>query len=328
MREPLALTWFEHRRTRGLCAGLGIELVAMDVGFRGAPRYLLLGLRTIVLLLRRSPRVLLVSNPSLGLSALAVVLRRFFGYRLVVDAHNEAVMPFMHKQRWLQNLSRWIVRKADLTIVSNRQLAAVVEEQGGRPFTLPDPLPVPPTLSPRKLDGEFNVVLVSTFAPDEPVGAVFEAVRDSNISLYVTGNSSKLDPAAARNISPNIHLTGFLADEEYWKLLRSADALIDLTLMDNCLVCGAYEGLALGKPMLLSKNPASVELFGDCALYTDNTSADILRLLRRLRTDYAPLQRAGVNKHAELTAAWAVRSLALCDILRQWQTGTRSESAL
>ena len=138
-------------------------------------------------------------------------------------------------------------------------------------------------LSTRNLAGHFNVVLIATFAADEPVEAVLAAVRGTEIDLYVTGNWRKLDPATAQAVPANVHFTGFLAEEEYWRLLQSADAVVDLTLMDNCVVCGAYEGLAATKPMLLSNNTASVELFGDSALYTDNTAPDIRRSLERLR---------------------------------------------
>ena len=37
--------------------------------------------------------------------------------------------------------------------------------------------------------------------------------------------------------------------------------MLDLTLKPNCLVCGAYEALALQKPMVLTGNPATRDLF-------------------------------------------------------------------
>jgi len=328
MRGVLALCWAAHRRTTGLCAGLDLTLCVLETRFRGPLRQLLLSLRTVALLLGRRPRILLVPNPSLVLSVLAGVLRPLLRYRLIVDAHNEAVIPFIHTQRWVQRLSRWVVRKADLTLVTNGALAAAVEEQGGRAFILPDPIPHAPEMSVARLPGDFNAVLISTFAPDEPVAAVLEAVRGAGVELYVTGNSRKLDPAVAQRLPPNVHLTGFLPEEKYWKLLRSADALVDLTLMDNCLVCGAYEALAAGKPMLLSNNPASVELFGDSALYTDNTPGDIRRMLGELQQERARLEGAAARKRAELTAEWTAGARRLGEALRVWQTRARSGTVL
>jgi glycosyltransferase involved in cell wall biosynthesis len=315
MSGALALTWLDHRRTKELCAGLDIELLVLTTKLRGALRYLVLNARTLALLARRRPEVLLVQNPSLILAALAVAARGVLGYRLIVDAHNEAVVPFINRQWWVARLSRWVIRRADLTIVTNRQLAEVVERCGGRPFTLPDRIPAPPSAQAqaqaRALSGAFNVVLIATFAPDEPVAEVLDAVRGTEVELYVTGDHRKLDQGIVATAPQNVRFTGFLNDEDYWSLLRSADAILDLTLMDDCLVCGAYEALALGKPMLLSNNSASVELFGDSAVFTNNTAADIRQALERLRLERVRLQVAAERKRSELADLWtgSARSL-------------------
>jgi glycosyltransferase involved in cell wall biosynthesis len=315
MTGALALTWFEHRRTRELCAGLGFELVVLDTDLRGPLRYLTLSARTLVLLTRRRPRVLLVQNPSLILAAFAALVRGVLSYRLIVDAHNEAVVPFINRQRWVGWLSRWVLRKADLTIVTNRQLGDVVERCGGRPFTLADRVPSPPAVPARALHGEFRLVLVATFAPDEPVAEVLDAVRGADLELYVTGNHHKLDQTIAARVPPNVRFTGFLDELDYWSLLRSADAIVDLTLMDDCLVCGAYEALALGKPMLLSNNAASVELFGECAVFTNNTAADIRSALEHLKRERGRLQAAAERRRSELAEQWIGSARKLRDVL-------------
>jgi hypothetical protein len=272
---------------------------------------LVLGARTLVLLVRRRPGVVLVQNPSLILAAFALLLRRPLRYRLLVDAHNEAVQPFKNRQRWVARLSQWVIRRADLTIVTNRYLADQVTLQGGRPFTLPDRVPSPPAASAKELGGSFNVVLVATFDSDEPCAEVFTAVAGTGLQLYVTGNYRKLDPALAAAAPANVHFTGFLDEQAYWSLLRGADAIVDLTLKENCLVCGSYEALALSKPMLLSDNPAGRELFGPSALFTDNTSADIRRALARLRAERASLESAAQRKRIELTELWNSAAHAL-----------------
>ncbi len=316
MSRVLAVTWFDHRRTRELCAGLDIELAVLVTRRRGALRYLQLTVRTIAKLVQRRPKVLLVQNPSLVLSALAVLWRSLFGYRLIVDAHNEAIAPHENPQAWIKSLSRWVVRRADLTIVTNRQLAQLVMQQGGRPFVLPDRIPTPAAGSARTLGPYFSVVLIATFAKDEPIGAIFDAVQGADLQLYVTGNARKLDSATAARAPSNVNFTGFLAEQEYWDLLRSADAVIDLTLKPDCLVCGAYEALALGKPVLLSDNTASVELFGDGALYSDNSPASIRNGLERLRGEYPRLARAANLKCRELQEQWQSQAHALDAIVR------------
>ena len=146
MTGALALTWFEHRRTKELCAGLDIELLVLATALSGPLRYLVLGGRTLALLARRRPAVLLAQNPSLILAALATAVRGVLGYRLIVDAHNEAVIPFINRQPWVARLAQWVIRRADLTIVTNRHLAERVLRLGGKPFTLPDCIPTPPAV--------------------------------------------------------------------------------------------------------------------------------------------------------------------------------------
>ncbi len=312
----LALTWMNQRRTEELCAGLDLELVVLQTRRRGLLRYLVLGARTVALLARRRARVLLVQNPSLILAALAVLLRGALGYRLIVDAHNEAVDPYINRQRWIRTLSQWVIRRSDLTIVSNRHLAELVEKLGGRAFTLPDRVPTPPPGVRSPLGGPFNVVLVATHARDEPVAQIFEAVRGTDIQLYVTGNPQRLSPSLAGNVPPNVRLTGFLPDAEYWGLLRSADGVIDLTLMDDCLVSGAYEALAVGTPMLLSNNRASIELFGEAATFTDNTAPDIRRALQLLRSHTDKLKLAAELKRSELAERWSASARDLAGVIK------------
>jgi len=276
------------------------------------------------LLVRRRPEAVLVQNPSLILAALALLLRRPLRYRLLVDAHNEAVQPFKNRQRWVARLSRWVIRRADLTIVTNRYLAEQVTLQSGRPFTLPDRVPTPPAAPAQELGAKFNVVLVATFDSDEPCAAAFTAVEGADLQLYVTGNHRKLDPTLAAAVPSNVQFTGFLDEQAYWGLLRGADAIVDLTLKDNCLVCGAYEALALAKPMLLSDNPAGRELFGSSAIFTDNTSADIRRALVRLRAERASLEAAAQRKRAELTELWNSAARALCLVIASPRTNPRT----
>jgi len=54
-------------------------------------------------------------------------------------------------------------------------------------------------------------------------------------------------------------------------MLNSVDATIILTSRENCLVCGAYETVAVEKPMILSDTKALRDYFSMGAVYTENT---------------------------------------------------------
>jgi hypothetical protein len=253
--------------------------------------------------MRRRPSALLVQNPSLVLAAFTVLLRPLFRYRLVVDAHNEAVEPFLNRSAFIAAVTRWVLKRADVTIVTNEPLARVVRAAGGRPFVLPDRIPTPPQQAGRTLPG-FNVALIATFAADEPCREILQAVAELEMQMFVTGNFRKLDASVREAVAPNVTFTGFLSEADYWELLRSVDAVVDLTTMDNCLVCGSYEAVALRKPLLLSRSEASVALFADCALFTDNSTADIRERLLELPAQVRRLEEGAVTTDARMTASW------------------------
>lgn len=306
MQKPLFITWIEHRRTRHLCERLDLPLVELISRKRGIRRYLELAARTISTLVRHRPEVLLVQSPSIVLALLALTLRPFFRYKLIVDAHNEAVEPYLHQSIYVRKITSLLLRRADITLVSNSQLSKTVRESGGTALVLPDAIPRPPAFPKIELSGQFRVVLISTFAGDEPIEAVFDAMRATGVGihLYVTGNFNKLSQETRNSLPSNITLTGFLAEEEYWATLASCDAVMDLTTMPNCLVCGAYEAIALSKPLLLSRNDASVELFGPFAVFTENDAISIGNALRTLHENNASILESYDRSRIEFERKW------------------------
>jgi glycosyltransferase involved in cell wall biosynthesis len=250
------------------------------------------------------PKVVLVQNPSLILAVLTALVRPLFGYKLVVDAHNEAVEPYINRSRIVLAFTSWVLRRADLTIVTNRYLAQTVVAAGGNPFVLPDRIPRPLQHERKELAGSFRLLLIATFAPDEPLAAVIDAVRDTPYSLYVTGNHRKAPPELLAQALPNVTFTGFLSEADYWAHLAACDAVVDLTTMPNCLVCGGYEAASLAKPLLLTRSPAAVDLFGEAAVFTDNSTADIRRALEELRSRAVDLAARMQKRHHELDREW------------------------
>ncbi len=170
------LTWHVHRRTRQLCASLNIPLVELYTDRVRMSRYLHLISQTVGVIRRKAPSVLIVQNPSLVLALFCCCVKWFMHFRLVVDAHNEAIVPFVYDRRLVRAISRLVIRRAELTIVTNTSLAQQVRAIGGRPFVLPDAIPNVPGRSDNK---EENVapyaLVVSTVAPDEPLHLIVKA---------------------------------------------------------------------------------------------------------------------------------------------------------
>jgi len=282
--KVLMLTWFGHRRTTGICAQLGIPLFVLESRRSGTMRIAALACRTLQLLRRQRPNVVIMQNPSLTGTILVSLLKSVFGFRLAVDAHNEAVQPYVNRSRAIRAMSHWAVRRADLTIVTNPGLAECVSEIGGNPFVLPDPIPEPPdthsTPFDRQLERE-SVLVIATGAPDEPLAEIAASARDlPGMTFRVTGKSAPVRAALGDDVPGNVELTGFVDERVYWALIENSDLVVDLTKMEDCLVCGAYEALAVTTPIVLSDNRASRALFGEIACLVPNDAEAISRGIR------------------------------------------------
>lgn len=327
----LFVTWIEHRRTREICAALSMELVELVTRKRGLARYAELVPRTIAILRERKPRTLLVQSPSLVLALLCLLLRPVLGYRLVVDAHNEAVIPFKNKGHLIRWLTDLVNRRADLVIVTNRQLADHITKLGTRCVVLPDRMPQAPALPPagEPAGDVFDVAVIATYAADEPVEAIFEAAREAGdpFRFHVTGNPAKLDARVRALAPPNMRFTGFLEDTDFWSLLRDCDVVMDLTLADNCLVCGAYEALAVGTPLILSGNAASRELFADSACHVDNSPRSIADALRDARGRHLQLKASVLAVKERMTSQWQVQASTLLAEIGRLQADAAGQAA-
>jgi len=298
------LSWFGHRRTESLCQEWGIPLeIIPDGRLRGVARRVLQIWRTFLRLFRAREAIVFVQNPSLGLTCVACAVRMVRrNFKLVVDAHNEAIRPFNRRGAWIKHLTAWLVRTADATVVTNEELSWDVLSLGGRPIVLPDPLPMLPRrrdqcdIQYRAVDN--SVFVVATYAPDEPIDSILCAaagLRDEATFVF-SGNYLKLQRHLISQVPANVRFMGFLSEDEFVAQMSSAVCVLDLTLKTDCLVCGAYEALALGQPAVLSDSPAAHRLFGSVFELVDNTPRSIVQAIRRIfasRLDYQNRSREG-----------------------------------
>lgn len=309
------IAWEVQRRTTELAARLGVPLARYLYRGPGPLRYLALAGRTWSYLRSHRPRILIVQNPSLILAALACLARRFFGFRLVVDRHTNFMLnrPSSLRKTVFGLISRFTLRNADLTIVTNAALAEIVDAAGGRGFVLPDRIPALPAGEDFEAGSGKVVVFICTYAGDEPWAEVLEAAPGlgPDTRVFITGNEARIAwtprTRALREAAANVTLTGYLEEADYAALLRRADVVMDLTTFDHCLVCGAYEGLAAGKAMVLSDKAANRELFEDVPVYVAPDAASIRDGLRRALAESDVRARRAVefrDAYAERWEAW------------------------
>jgi glycosyltransferase involved in cell wall biosynthesis len=269
-----------------------------------------LPLQTLRLLREQRPDLLFVQSPSLALATLAVLCRPVFGYRLVIDAHNEGVRPFDRPYAAVRWLTRRLLKSADVTIVTNEALAEDVRAAGGRPVTLPDNLPVVPEAAfaaPRSSDAP-DVAVIATYRPDEPIDAIVAAAATMPDVQFAFSGPAKRYRGTPDATPPNVRLTGFLDDNAYWRLLAQAGVVCDLTLKPDCLVCGAYEALAVRKPMVLSDNPPTREIFGTAAVLTENDAEQIAAALRSAIAERERLEAGARELQESYRTRWQAQA--------------------
>lgn len=291
--RALWVAWEKQRRTTELARSLELPLYRFLFNGPGFLRYPVLAMATLARIRDHRAELVVVQNPSLVLALVAGLARPFLGYRLVVDRHTNFMInkPASLRKAAFTVISDATLRLADFTVVTNQPLAQLVNRRGGRGFVLPDRIPeITRTGSTRLPDG-FNVAFICTYAGDEPYVEVARAAMrlPADSRVYITGRARNAswpeDVARALKASEQIVLTDFLPEPDYENLLLDVDVVVDLTTMDHCLVCGAYEGIAAGKPLVLSDKQANRDLFGDHAVYVDPTVESILDGLLKVRNE-------------------------------------------
>jgi glycosyltransferase involved in cell wall biosynthesis len=278
------VAWEVQRRSTTLSKELGAEL--FQFSDRRRLRYPRVIAKTLFTLLAKRPDVLFVQNPSTVLAFLASVAKPFFGYRLVVDRHT---LSNMSKMSIIRFFDRFSLDHADLTIVTNDDLrrALLGDNESRNICVLPDRIPFLAEVEPVKLPARHNVLFVCAWADDEPVSNVIGAATllPDDIVIHISGKPK----AVAADVPANVRLTGFLSQREYDALLRSVDVVLDLTTAENCLVCGAYEAVAAGKPLITSNTKILREYFDTGVLHISHEPATIANAIRQAIDEHATL---------------------------------------
>jgi hypothetical protein len=74
--------------------------------------------------------------------------------------------------------------------------------------------------------------------------------------------------------------------------------------MEDALLCGAYEAVALAVPMILSDTPVLKEYFNKGAVYTLNNSKSIAKAVIKAKNEYPKLKDDVYKLKNELNMKW------------------------
>lgn len=287
--------------------------------FLAPVRYILQAVRTTRILLKERPRLVFVQNPPIFAAMVVYLYARLGRARYVIDSHTGALLSPWWK--WSLPIHAFLSRRAITTIVTNEYLRSIVDSWGADTFLIadiPTKFPEGQTVS---LDGKFNVAVINTFSPDEPLEAVLEAASAlPETHFYVTGNLIRAKKSLLENKPDNVTFTGFLPDAEYFGLLRAARAIMVLTTDDHTMQRGACEAVSLGKPIVTSNWPILREYFNRGTLFVDNSAADIQRAVIKMQQQREKLENEISLLQQERWQEWQHKQAALTKLIKADQT--------
>jgi glycosyltransferase involved in cell wall biosynthesis len=303
------ITWAPYSgRSEGLAQHLGIRnyfihYLSFQRPWIAPAKYPLQAAKTLEILLRERPAVVIAQNPPPVAPLVAALYARATGGGFIMDSHSEPF--FTRRWKWTLPLQRQLALRALATVVTNEHLASIVRGWGARALIAVDPPIELPPLPPRQPAPQFTVVVVSTFADDEPIDEVLQAARAlPDVHFAITGDPAFARPEWLADPPPNVEFTGFLQKAQYYPRMGNANAMVVLTTYDHTVLRGAWEALDLGQPLVLSDWPILREYFQGGTVHVANRAASIEAGIRDVRAREHELRAAMLVWRDERRRAW------------------------
>jgi len=291
------ITWEVQRRNRSITQVLGLPLHEIVMP---RPRYIRSAVATLTIL-PRYDRVV-VQSPSVALAVLATGL---CPRQTLIDCHSTPVEQ-AEAGGWIGRLSGWALRRARAVIVTNPGMQVRVERWNPNVYVLPDRIPA---WAPARATQTAEVLCVRNGGPDDPVDLILSAAEQLPGIRFVLVGPVQDKPR------PNIEWTGWLGPQAYRDRLGQADVVLDLTDREDALLCGAYEAVAAGKPMVLSDTLALRRYFRAGVVHTLHTPDAIAANIRYALVHQDCLQRAITEARPQMDRDWDAAAQVLAQEL-------------
>lgn len=229
-------------------------------------------LKTWSVLRKQKPEAVYVTNPPVFAALSVYIYCRFSGAKFLMDTHPPSL--YGKKWSWSVPLQRALAKRAFLNITDQEKFKELFESWGAKTSILRHPPFDIPNKHLKNIDTPNmpSVTVVSTFAEDEPVDLVVEAAKQiPEVRFFILGDVALADKALIESAPENVVFTGYLLHEDYWNRLYSSSAVMVLTEWPYSLMLGAEEGMALSKPLILSKQPVLTEHYTKGTVFVEHT---------------------------------------------------------
>lgn len=292
----MALVWApQESRTELFGARLGAKVFHVHYLKYKRPlyapfKYVLQSIATMVLLCRRRPVVVYVTNPPIFAGFVVMLYCRFTRCAFVLDTHSPSL--FHPKLKWTLPLQRVVARRALMNVVDQERFRDRFAGWNAPALILERP-PHREPFAPAPASTPTRVSVINTFALDEPLTPLFEAAAmDPGLEFRVLGDTARANRSDINSAPPNVVFTGYLRGDDYWDELRAATVVVALTTFEYSLLAGCQDAVAVGRPFVTSDQPVLRSYFGATAIYVRNDGRSLLDGINE-----------AIERHDELTAS-------------------------
>ena len=313
------IVWAPYsRRSKTLANEFGAKIYFIHWKFRRKIywifKYLIQFIKTILILKKEKPEIIFAQNPPLFCPLTALIYSKIFGSRLVVDNHTLAFYGYWKRVSFLNN---WILKNADLVTLANEDLKKITNSYDVNSFVIESKIPNFGKMKKIKLKGKFNITVINTFSDDEPVDEIFKAIEKvPEINFNITGDLKYAKSHYIKNKPKNVRYTGFISGKKYIDLLKKSNAIMILTTENHTMLSGAFEGVGVEKPLLISNWSVLKNYFNAGVIYTNNKSENIVKAIKKIRREEKKLIERIKILRKKRTVEWNLKFKKLKNMLK------------
>ena len=266
-------------------------------------RYFLMTFHTIGLILRRKPKLVFAMNQPIFLPLTLLPLSKLTGVKYVIDSHS----GLFNKPQWCWSLPimKYAYRHSLFSIVTNQYHRKLIESWGTRVEVIGAVSVGDEPAEPFNRRADPSLVVIGTFAKDEPTAEIIEACRHlPHVQFYITGPLKYALPRLVKNAPNNVIFTDFLPRPKYVGLVQAMDGAIILVKNDHVMQMGAYEAMSWKVPIITSDWPVLRENFYRGAIFVDNSLENIIQAVHELLKKLDHYKAEIVKMHQEHREMW------------------------
>ncbi len=215
-------------------------------------------------------------NQPIFLPLTLFILSQITGVHYVIDSHS----GLFNKPQWKWSLPimKYAYRHSLFSIVTNQSHRKLAESWGAKIEVLGALSVGEESVDAFNRPDEPSVVVIGTFAADEPTEEIIDAGRKlPHVRFYITGALKNAPTEMVQSAPDNITFTDFQPRPKYVGLVQSMDAAMILVKNDDVMQMGAYEAMSWAVPIITSDWAVLRENFYRGALFVDNSPDDIAR---------------------------------------------------